>query len=299
MQKLLSTKDVAMAIGVSESSLRRWTDEGAIQTARTPGGHRRIPLSEAIRFIRDTHATVIRPAVLGLPDVAPDADSSRSVQAAEQLHRVLLEGNAAGGHAHVISMYLGGMSVAAIGDGPIQLAMQRIGELWCHSGKGLLVEHRATDICIGAVSAIRQLLPEPARDAPLAIGGTPPGDPYLLPSAMAAAVLAEAGWREANFGPRVPLELLADAAREREARLVWLSVSHVEDSKALHKGLRKLASRLSSEGVPLAIGGRCTVDLASANSGNTHFMQTMSELSAFARGVFTARPRPRLGGRAT
>src|SRR5215204_6409591 len=66
LEQLLTTKDLAEAIGASESSLRRWTDSGAIKTARTPGGHRRIPRGEAIRFIRETRATVVRPEILGL-----------------------------------------------------------------------------------------------------------------------------------------------------------------------------------------------------------------------------------------
>src|SRR5215211_2356769 len=64
--KLLTPKDLADAIGASESSLRRWVDSGRVKMSRTAGGHRRIPLAEAIRFIRETHATVVRPDLLGL-----------------------------------------------------------------------------------------------------------------------------------------------------------------------------------------------------------------------------------------
>src|SRR6185437_13764462 len=74
--KLLTSKDLADALGVSESSLRRWTNSGAIRTARTAGGHRRIPLSEAIRFVRETHAPVARPQILGLPPLPPEVVST-------------------------------------------------------------------------------------------------------------------------------------------------------------------------------------------------------------------------------
>ena len=283
MEKLLTTKDLSAAIGVSESSLRRWTDSGAIGTSRTPGGHRRIPLSEAVRFIRDTHATVIKPEILGLPDVGPASGVGGS--AAEMLHSALLEGDAAKARGQVTAMYLNGMSVAAICDGPIRNAMQRIGELWRHEASGILIEHRATDICIGAVGALRQLLPEPSEIAPLAIGGTPAGDPYMLPSSMAAVVVAEAGWREANFGPRVPLELLADAAHDRDAGLVWLSISFIEDSAALRKSIKKLAGHLAKQNRPLLIGGRCVDEVVLAKLDDVHVMRSMSELSAFARGA--------------
>ena len=68
MRHVLSPKELAQAIGVSESSLKRWADEGLLRATRTAGGHRRIPLAEAIRFLRDTQATlVVRNMTLKIP----------------------------------------------------------------------------------------------------------------------------------------------------------------------------------------------------------------------------------------
>ena len=65
-KSLLTPKELAEALGASESSVRRWVDSGDIRIARTAGGHRRIPLTEAIRFIRLINAPVVRPELLGL-----------------------------------------------------------------------------------------------------------------------------------------------------------------------------------------------------------------------------------------
>ena len=46
----LTTRQVAEALSVSESSVKRWCDQGAIPTIRTVGGHRRIPLDGLLRF---------------------------------------------------------------------------------------------------------------------------------------------------------------------------------------------------------------------------------------------------------
>ena len=64
MQKHLSPRQFAEAIGVSESSVRRWADDGRIQMTRTAGGHRKIARSDALRFIRTTSAQVVRPDLL-------------------------------------------------------------------------------------------------------------------------------------------------------------------------------------------------------------------------------------------
>ena len=75
-KSLLTPKDLADAIGASESALRRWIDGGRIRMSRTAGGHRRIPLQEAIRFIRQTGATIVRPELLGLNQFVAETEES-------------------------------------------------------------------------------------------------------------------------------------------------------------------------------------------------------------------------------
>jgi methanogenic corrinoid protein MtbC1 len=182
-------------------------------------------------------------------------------------------------------MYLGGTSLAAIFDGPVGRAMHRVGELWQHDKRGVLVEHRATDICLQAVNQLRQLLPPAAPSAPAAVGGAPQGDPYLLPSMMAAAVLAEAGYRATSFGADTPLEVLGTAAAEQKAALVWLSVSVAGQEAQLRRAVRQLAGRLGQQAARLVLGGRHAAPLLPRNTPNVHLLATMSELAAFTRGA--------------
>ena len=290
MEKLLTTTELADAIGASESSMRRWTNDGVIRTSRTAGGHRRIALSEAIRFIRESGTVVVRPDLLGLPNLPPAHSmttlSSRSLEL--QLFEMLRSGNAAGAKGCVTSLFLNGSNVAAISDGAIQQAMQQIGELWHEDPRGILTEHRATDICLQAIGVVRQMLGEPPENAPIALGGAPEGDPYLLPSLIAATVLAEAGYRDINFGPNTPLEVLATAAEELKPRIVWLAVKTATDRTKLRLKINELAERLAILKVNLVIGGSAIEQLAIRSSKNVQMMQNMNELSAFARGAVAA-----------
>ena len=65
LNKTISPRDLAKAIGTSESSLKRWADQGLLQVTRTGGGHRRITLKAAINFIRDRSIAVLDPASIG------------------------------------------------------------------------------------------------------------------------------------------------------------------------------------------------------------------------------------------
>jgi excisionase family DNA binding protein len=281
-KRLLSPRQLATAIGVSESSLKRWIDDGLLSAARTAGKHRRIPLAEAIRFIRSQRAPLVRPDALGLPDLdAMVNELTSSDELGGRLFDLLDDGRSREARGLILSMYIGGMTVAEIADGPLRQAITRIGELWNHAQAGIFIEHRATDICLQAVNRVRMLI-EPPADGPAAVGGAPSGDPYLLPSMLAACVLEEHGYIASNLGPNTPAETLVHAAHHSNARLCWLSVSTPRDPLELSSFIDTLANRLRDVGATLVVGGHA-LDLATPpDSGNVRIGDSMVALAAAA-----------------
>jgi MerR family transcriptional regulator, light-induced transcriptional regulator len=280
-KSLLTPKDLADAIGASESALRRWIDGGRIRMSRTAGGHRRIPLQEAIRFIRQTGAMVVRPELLGIKELARGEVQGQS--SGDELFTALCAGDRAVARGLIVSSYFEGLGLPALFDGPIRSAMERLGQLWQHDPRGIMVEHRATEICIETLAELRGLLPVVDEQSPLAIGGAPQDDPYQLPTMMAAAVLAEAGFRDINFGPNTPVELLAREAIDRKARLVWLSISTEQDQKSLRAAIKILSGELARHQMDLILGGRFSSALMPRSTSNVMFVASMSDLSATAR----------------
>lgn len=107
MDELLTTRQVAAELQVSESSVKRWCDQGLIRTQRTAGGHRRIERSSLRRFLalsRDhpyassrSPATNLRPNLLPNLNVPPQsADSSA---AAQDIGRNAAQGESAQGES--------------------------------------------------------------------------------------------------------------------------------------------------------------------------------------------------------
>lgn len=303
MNTHLSPKDLALAIGVSESSLKRWVDEGRLAASRTVGGHRRIAMHEAIRFIRNTGSTVVRPDLLGVPDLTEGPVQSVAVGSGEaQLLAALQAGKAELARGIILAQYLGSRSVAQVCDGPITYAMHRLGELWRHSEQGITVEHRALNICIEAMHQIRQLLSPVSESAPVAVGGAMEQDPYMLPTLMAATCFMEMGVRDVNLGANTPVANILDAARVSKARFVWLSVSTVGDKVNLAEQVQRLGAGASEIGASVLLGGREVHSLVGAPVKNVHVIHSMSELTSFVRSAM-ARPTPseaaRTNGRAT
>lgn len=289
MFRRLSPKDLAESLGVSESSVKRWVDEGRLPSARTPKGHRRIDVDDALRFIRETRLPVERPDLLGLPTARLDAPSSPA-EATSRLHAALVEGRADAVMTLTVAHFLSGASLAAFVDGPLHEAMERVGELWHDGQEGIFLEHRATNLCLDALREVSRLIEVPAN-APLALTATPPGDRSTLPTAALACVLAGEGFRAVNLGAETPTGALLSAIQWHAPRLVCLSITHAENRKQLSSDLERLASKLLSRGAHLAVGGREHHLLRLPSLPNVFHSDRMGDLTGYARGILAAAPR--------
>lgn len=280
LQRFLSPKDLARVIGVSESSLKRWVDDGRLKAVRTAGGHRRIAAKEALGFLRREGFTIKDPRPLGM---APVTSSERSVD--DQLHELLKNGDLARARALLVQTFTGGMPLHAMADGPIRTSLERIGTLWTHGTDGIATEHLATDTILQAVLTIRMMLPEPAADAPVAIGGAPTKDPYILPSLCCATVLQEVGFQSQNLGPDTPIEALLAHVAKRPPRLIWLAISTEDGALALKSVLRKQMDGLLGQGTHVVVGGRNAHLLNLEPRPRLLLSRSLGEVAAFARGV--------------
>lgn len=282
----LSPKTFAKAIGVSESSLKRWADQGRIAVMRTPGGHRKIEQSEAIRFIRDEGLTIVDPRPIGLADAASLALlTEKSSSQSEALIHAITAGDTTAAQSLLLAMYVDGQSIASLCDGPLRLAMEQIGQRWKHDADGIHLEHRATATCMESLLHLRSILPAPAVDAPLAIGCAAEHDPYILPSLMVATVLQSEGWRTINLGPTLPVSSLVRAVAYHQPRLVWLSVSVKQAMENLSPDLHALAQQLASENRMLLAGGR-EWSTPRGRMPALFVANDMTEMVAFAKGLY-------------
>jgi len=274
---LLTSRELAEVMGVSESSVKRWADEGSLRAHRTAGGHRRIAVPDAVRFIRKTGAAVVQPHVLGLPDVATVHHASDEGDE-EALFRWLRAGEDARVRGLLQARYLEGTSVAALLDGPVRGALARIGEIWRIREDGVFEEHRALDVLLDALRRLGELLRKPAPGAPAAVGGAPSDDPHLVPTLGVSMVLTEAGFHTANLGPDTPMTALLAGVRRLSPRLVWISVSSLVTGD-LGEYWRRTLEALEP-GAELVVGGRHLRDLEGIDDPRLVALGSMTELEA-------------------
>ena len=278
---LLSPKQVALAIGVSESSLKRWCDSGRIPSSRTAGGHRRMLLPDVVQFLRESNHTLASPEVLGLPPVTAGASLGLR-RGGERLAEALLAGQEEPARRIVADLYLAGHSISIICDSVIAAAFHEIGRRWECDEADVYQERRGCEIAQHVLVDLRRLLPAP-EPTWTAIGGTLPGDQYSLPGLMAELVLRECRWNASNLGCSIPGESLVAAVRTNNPKLFWLSVSHIADKPDFINQVQGLSAACQESGAALVVGGQALTKLVRRKLSFSTHCDSMQQLENFAR----------------
>ncbi|HRY70967.1 MAG TPA: helix-turn-helix domain-containing protein [Phycisphaerae bacterium] len=282
MKDLLTPKQVARCIGVSEASLKRWCDKGTVPSFRTAGGHRRLPLNGVMQFLRQTGYPIVRPEILGLP--ATTGRGKETIERARSQMRSALEtGDEPQVARMVFDLYLARHAASDICDQVIAPAFLDIGARWQHGEIEVYEERRGCEVCMRVLYQLRRLLPSLSDSAPQAIGGTLESDPYTIPTLMVEIALREAGWRADSYGIGLPFPTLCAAIRAVRPRLFWLSVSTIASTPDFLPAYSKLYDTAVECGVPVVVGGRAlTEEIRRAIQYSAHG-DTLRHLISFAQ----------------
>jgi MerR family transcriptional regulator, light-induced transcriptional regulator len=290
----LSTLQAAEALGVSVSTLKRWVDAGVLPAHRTAGGHRKLLRAEVLVLARQGAMPRGDLAALGAASAGDPGANLETVVAA--LRDALRRGEGAEVTAIIRRAYRSGVSIETLADRVIAPVMADVGHDWETSRIDVWQEHRATQLCAAALYDLKDELEARAEpNRPVAVGGTPEADPYLLPTLLAQLVLLDAGWEAVQLGPNTPLTSLTKALMSLRPRLVWVSVSHLVDTAGFVAAFREFYQIAERQGAAVAIGGRALAgDIRSAVPYTT-YGDGLGHLAAFARTLHPRPKRPRRG----
>jgi methanogenic corrinoid protein MtbC1 len=280
MKRLLTPKQVARAMNVSESSVKRWCDRGLIPTQYTAGGHRRIALGCLLEFLRESKHELVEPDVVGLPAVS--GHTHRVVDRAEkQFVEALVAGDESRARQIVFDLYLAGHELAAIFDHIIAPAFAEVGQQWECGSVEVYQERLGCGIAMHVLHELRAMLPRVPDDAPIAVGGAVEGDLYSLGTTMVEVLLRRAGWSATSLGSNLPFATLASALETHRPALFWLSVSHITDRDAFLAGYRELYDAYGAQSA-FVVGGRALDETIRAHMRFAAYCDTMEHLEAVA-----------------
>ncbi len=284
-----TTRQLAESLGMSESSVKRWANEGKIGVVRTVGGHRRIPFDEALKFIRESGLCVIKPEILGLDYyTTPHKAGTEIEEVSKELHEALVVGDADTARQLILAEFYSGRSIAEISDGPVSYALNEIGTTWKRNEEdGIFIEHRAMDICFDIFRRLQTLLDPKTDRKLLAIGCAPNRDVYALPTLIASIVLLETGYTSVNLGAVTPLRILRRAAEEHQPNMLWIAMNALPEENPhdpIVDEIRELSESVKQWDAHIVLGGRGVPDsFRHAEWQSIRYMETMQQLADFSR----------------
>lgn len=207
-------------------------------------------------------------------DIAPGA-----------LADLLLQGETTVARRVLLNEFARGRDLADMLDRLAAPTMVHIGALWAEGAVDVYQEHLATQRVWRILLELRGLLAAPAATAPLALGGAPEGDPYLLPTLMAELTLREMGWRTLSLGPEVPIASLGAAVARLRPRLVWVSLTSMQVRPAFFEGYGTFYEECARHRIAVAIGGQGLTPALQDRLVASAFGTRLAHLRAFATGL--------------
>ncbi len=278
---LYSPKKAASAIGVSESSLKRWCDAGVVTAVKTAGGHRRISRSEVVAFAKKKNYHLRDPHSIGLPDIH-SVDFESVDQARSSFVRELLAANTVDSKKILCSLFIKGHNVAEIFDRVIAPAFSEIGSRWKSGEIEIYRERMATQTCHEALLELRTIIPQVSPNAPIAIGAALEGNEFQLATLGVELCLRNFGWSATSLGANIPINSLLQAATDLKPSFIWISATMIDDPASFVSRLNSFAESVT-DATKVVVGGRAIGKEILEHISNAHYCENFAQLVMLAR----------------
>ncbi|QDT15317.1 excisionase family DNA-binding protein [Alienimonas californiensis] len=261
---LLSPKQVALAAGVSESTIKRLVDDGSLKAERTAGGHRRIRLHDALRWVRSRGGGALDPAALAaaVPGLggAAGIDLCDRTAVLDRYAEALEAGDAAVTTGLAVALFVAGAELPVLLEEPVRGRYAALRARCDHPSRECVVLHRALANSVAAAGRLQELIrdgAEPSADAPSLALADVGYEVDSLPVHLAATVAAAAGYEVTNLGASVPAEVLGGTADRVRPDLLWVSAGGARraDSQAVAEALAAAARACEATGGTLLVHG--------------------------------------------
>jgi len=233
-EMMVSAGEAARRLGVAPATIQRWVDSGVLHAERTPGGHRRIYVTELRRLIAAS-----RPAELS----GPLAD----------WFDVLMTGDPAKVKAALLASRQKTGSWAETAD-EVASTLAEIGRSWEAGVCQVFEEHAASEALrrAAAACAAEMSTPDDARRAALF---TIENERHTLGLSLAELVLLEAGWRPQWIGEGPPPAELGALLTKLKPQALVVSASSASSPAAVLRYQSSLSEVAKEKGLELILAG--------------------------------------------
>lgn len=281
MNVILSSKQVAEILGVNESSVKRWADNGMLTCSKTPGGHRKF-LKKDILFFGTKYSYNVNTALLNISAEKeirnyPDIESIKSV-----LFKKLFISSEDELLDYLNSLILSGLSIVDLYDSVISKTMQKIGEQWMRKELSIEQEHIATNKILKTLIRLHSKVTPKTANGLTAICCSLENEYHELPVLSVNNVLAYFGWKVIYLGVNTPVESLKSGIMEFKPDVVCVSSTIMRDKKKFSNDIKKIYKTTIRENSKLIVGGSA-INVSDFNLNADSTVKSISELLEYLK----------------
>jgi excisionase family DNA binding protein len=269
---IITTRQVADLLAVSEATVKRWADAGTLKCFRTPGGHRKFRMADIAEFLqhhRYEPAGPVAPVVSTVPStpetksmtpspvVLPDdrAVGGTDGEVVMKFRNLALAGDTDSLVSLMAQQRLKGHSLSAIFDGIATPALADIGERWARGALTIAQEHIAAQTVIESLARIKALIERPSMQRGRVLFAAPGDEQHDIALRMGSILAYGLGFTPVLLGARCPVaDLSMMIAAERPVAVV-LSFSGTQPIERIREELNTIVVATRGGSTRLFIGG--------------------------------------------
>jgi excisionase family DNA binding protein len=257
---ILSTADVARLFNVTETTVKRWANDGTLKCMKTPGGHRKFEMKHVVDFSQTLN---FEPS--GTLRLKEEDALAQNIQLAilsrdfSALKNAFLSKALSPDRRDLFIffsyLYQHRIELWEMYDLIVAPAMRDIGERWIRGELTIDQEHRASYETLDALAKLQtQIHVKPERG--LSVVCACPGEEQHEIGLRCASYLFESqGWKVYYLGARTPNESIISATKDIRPTSVCLSLTHVNSQSELD-ALHDLLNLLRKQHTSVIIGGQ-------------------------------------------
>ncbi len=295
----ISTRDLAALLGVTETTIKRWADDGAIRCTKTLGGHRKFLLKDVVAFAEENDYT--------LPGILPPEGPRRE---AEQLEFNLQTGNypkiadlvrekALDGNTEaLVSLFLHftkhHLGIPLIADEIFRPAMCRMGEMWKRGELDVSREHIASNAILQSIVRVAPELHCKPPNGKSAVVACTEGDLHEIGLRLLASAFETDGWQVRYIGPNTPFDTLRSFVKTEETDLLMLSATMHTRKDWLVREMQSLGKICASRRIIFVCGGSFAAGFKPADLGCDYIASSVSDALHYVRDRLSLKPGPKI-----
>jgi MerR family transcriptional regulator, light-induced transcriptional regulator len=257
---VISTIDVARLFNVTETTVKRWADDGMLRCQKTPGGHRKFQIRNVVEFAEKNNFEPI--GVLAMPGQEGQATDVQTAVLKRDYPALVgafvdkaLSPDNADLYVFFSFLYEHRIALWEIYDLVLRPGMIEIGDRWSRGVIGVSQEHRASYETLDALAKLQnEILVKPATGDAVVFACL--GEElHEIGLRCAANVFESEGWQTHYLGARTPSDAVIAAAHELRPTVIALSVTQSHDADQLLADLRRIAEEVTPLSIRMIVGG--------------------------------------------